>query len=449
MACPSPETKRSRRPRKAGHGGVASDGNTRERLLRSMVELAARVGYGGLEMPALAEHAGVGRSTFYEHFADRDECFLLAIDCCATDLAERASAAVELVDSVAAAAATIDSIVEFASADQSAARLLFVESLAGPSEGLDARDRLCDGIAAGLGRAWEERPGQPVFDLDPALLCGGLFRLMAMRLRHGETGIQESLKDDLAVWVDAYRLPRAGGKQSRKREREEGQPSEAPPISPPEALPPGRHKIPPAEVARVQRARILAAITQLSYREGYASVTVTAITEAARISRDVFYLHFLDKQDAAREANEQVFGQAIAACADAFFAAGPSWPERVWAGGSALARFVAEHPEEAHLGFVAPHAIGAPAIQHTYDRLAAFTLFMGEGYEFRPEARELPKVCSEALAAVMFELAYRELRERRNAAGLLRCLPQLAYSILAPFMGPEGAREFVTEKDDE
>ena len=142
---------------------------------------------------------------------------------------------------------------------------------------------------------------------------------------------------------------------------------------------------------------------------------------------------------------EAHFQAALAACAAAFFGA-PSWPERVWEGGRVLTEFFAAKPQESHLAFIEPHAIGDSAVQVSYERLSAFTLFAEEGYSFRPRGREIPRLASEALAAVMFELAYRELRERRSAEMLPRVLPEVAYMILAPFMGPEAASEFVEGK---
>lgn len=46
----------------------------------------------------------------------------------------------------------------------------------------------------------------------------------------------------------------------------------------------------------------------------------------------------------------------------------------------------------------------------------------------------------------MFETVHREMREWRSAERLPQLLPQLVYVILAPFMGPEAAGEFVSSR---
>jgi AcrR family transcriptional regulator len=198
-------------------------------------------------------------------------------------------------------------------------------------------------------------------------------------------------------------------------------------------------------VARSQQLRILRATAKRSYEQGYGAVRVADITAEAQVSRNAFYRQFRDKAHAATEANERAFQAAIGACAAAFFAE-QEWPERIWAGGLALLSFLADHPADAYLAFVEPHAIGAASVQHVYDRLEAFTLFLEEGYRYRPEAEGLPRACSEAIAAAMFELAFRELREKRSVEGMLGIVPELVYAILAPFMGPEAAAGFVEGK---
>jgi AcrR family transcriptional regulator len=214
----------------------------------------------------------------------------------------------------------------------------------------------------------------------------------------------------------------------------------------PLALPHGRHRLSRGQVATIQRERILAALAEVTYERGYAALSVEEITKSAGVSRKAFYSQFRDRQQAASEAHELFFQQGMTAAATAFFAPAPNWPERVWAGGRALAFFFAAHPQNAYLSFVETHAIGAPAVQQTYDRLMAFTLFLEEGYHYRPEAEGLPRLCSEALAAVMFESAHRVTRRGRGAEGLVEIVPQLIYLCLAPFMGPVAAGEFVEGK---
>jgi len=55
-------------------------GTQRERLLAGLAQTVARRGYAGTPVAAVLKAAGVSRRTFYEQFADKEDCFLAAYD---------------------------------------------------------------------------------------------------------------------------------------------------------------------------------------------------------------------------------------------------------------------------------------------------------------------------------------------------------------------------------
>jgi TetR/AcrR family transcriptional regulator len=69
-----------------GFEGEPRGGNLRERLLKSMLQLAAMDDYKGLSAPQIAEHAGVAPELFFDHFESKEECFLAAFDDLAGEL---------------------------------------------------------------------------------------------------------------------------------------------------------------------------------------------------------------------------------------------------------------------------------------------------------------------------------------------------------------------------
>jgi AcrR family transcriptional regulator/DNA-binding MarR family transcriptional regulator len=58
--------------------GVA--GVQRARLLAAAVEIAGELGYGAMSTARVSARAGVSRKTFYELFADREDCFLAVFE---------------------------------------------------------------------------------------------------------------------------------------------------------------------------------------------------------------------------------------------------------------------------------------------------------------------------------------------------------------------------------
>ncbi|MGI8922188.1 MAG: TetR/AcrR family transcriptional regulator [Solirubrobacteraceae bacterium] len=65
----------------------------RERLLRAMAEAVCEQGYASTPVADVLRRARVSRETFYEHFANKQECFLAAYDASATILLEAISTA--------------------------------------------------------------------------------------------------------------------------------------------------------------------------------------------------------------------------------------------------------------------------------------------------------------------------------------------------------------------
>src|SRR6188474_1369210 len=54
--------------------------NQRERMLLATAELVAERGYQKTTIELIAKTARVALVTFYDHFADKEECFLAAFD---------------------------------------------------------------------------------------------------------------------------------------------------------------------------------------------------------------------------------------------------------------------------------------------------------------------------------------------------------------------------------
>ena len=66
----------------------------RERILRAIAEAVSEKGYVMTSVADVLGRAGVSRETFYEHFANKQECFLAAYDACADVLLESVQDAV-------------------------------------------------------------------------------------------------------------------------------------------------------------------------------------------------------------------------------------------------------------------------------------------------------------------------------------------------------------------
>jgi AcrR family transcriptional regulator len=61
----------------------------RTRLLAAIVDLVGDLGYADTTITAIARQAGVSPNVFYEHYADREECFIAAYDAFTATIFER------------------------------------------------------------------------------------------------------------------------------------------------------------------------------------------------------------------------------------------------------------------------------------------------------------------------------------------------------------------------
>jgi AcrR family transcriptional regulator len=120
----------------------------RERLLEAMAEAVAERGYGAAAVADVIERAGVSRKTFYEHFPNKERCFLAAYDAGVSMVLDAIGPAVEAApDPYSAAAAGTQAYVETLAANPALARAFFVEVLAAGPAALKRRDAVLERFA--------------------------------------------------------------------------------------------------------------------------------------------------------------------------------------------------------------------------------------------------------------------------------------------------------------
>ncbi|MGO8906282.1 MAG: TetR/AcrR family transcriptional regulator [Solirubrobacteraceae bacterium] len=417
----------------------------RERIIAGMIAAANRGGYAGANVSAVIGNAGVSRPTFYDYFEDRDVCFRASIEDVQEELLGELSQQLEGHPPAEAMASAVRTLLSYAASQPARARFLMGEAMAGRPDALEVRDRGIGELAAAIERVQRAAPGEePVPDLEGRVLIGTVYRMIATRLRRGEAAIAK-LTEELLGWLEAYERPGAEARwQSLRPRRVAGRSAHVPkfPIQQmPGVLPPGRPRIPEAEIAENHRLRMLYAVARLAEEKGYEATTVADITKLASVDGRVFYRHFSDKQEAFEAVHELGFQQVMDVTARAFFAA-QGWPERSWEAGRALTQLLQENPLVAHVGFVEAYAVGPAAIQRIEDSHTAFMFFLQEGLVYRPRESPPSRVAMEAIIASVFEVIYLQAR-RPGRMQIASMLPYIAHLWLTPFLGSEDADEFI------
>jgi AcrR family transcriptional regulator len=411
-----------------------------------MIELSARSGYQSVSITQVSSRAKVSSATFYEQFDGKEDCLLAAYRAVAERMFEQMQPMEQdggdWPDAVRAALARVLGAL---STDPDGGRVLFIEALGGGPAIREERKRALAELERRAQGFLDSTPGDGrTLDLPITAAMGALRSIVARRLRTDAEDQLPSLVDGIMTWLECYAVPVGGEHWSTN-------PDALLPVAPerasvpdagaPARLPRGRHGLPAGVVARSRRTRIIYATAEVTMAKGYANTTVSDIVAQAGVARDVFYEHFSDKQHAFLEAQQHPTQHILDTCAASYFAAG-DWPERVWSGLSTLIEMIASTPAISHLRLVECYAAGPAAIRRAEEITRSFAIFLEEGYGYRPEARELPRLCSEAIAGAIFEVIRGHIA-RRDTAALARQLPQLVYIVITPFTGSQEAIQLV------
>jgi AcrR family transcriptional regulator len=442
----SASTRRSRSPKvRDSVSSTTPKGTQRERLIDAIIELAAQYGYQNVSIAQISARAGVSSATFYEQFKDKEDCLLAAYRAARARVFRTLAPVPDSDGWSATARMMLAELFVGLQGDPDAGRVLFVESLAGGPRMRAERERVLETFE-GRVQAFLDTAAQTgdTLDIPVAALEGARRNIVSRELRtHGEDRL-DGMIPEMLVWMESYAVTPAGSRWSTGPRALLPAPAQ-PPADPtpagrgerPARLPRGRHGLPPSVVTRSQRTRIVFGTAEVMRSKGYANATVADIVAAAGISRDVFYEHFADKQNAFLEAQQFATQYIFDSCSEVFFSV-QDWPERVWRALGTLLELIASNPALAHLRVVECYAAGPAATRSTEELLRAATVFLEEGYSYGPEGRRLSRLCSHAITGSVFEVIYRLVASGR-ASELPLHLPQLSYIALAPFIGRDEA----------
>ncbi|ADB51586.1 transcriptional regulator, TetR family [Conexibacter woesei DSM 14684] len=162
----------------------------RERLLDGMARTVAAQGYAATSVADVLREARVSRRTFYERFADKEDCFLAAYDAIVALCLERVSSAYDAADSWHEGFERgLDALLELLAAEPAFACLGVVEVLAAGPRGLARRDETMRRFVAfvDVTRAQVPGPLSAPPELVAQAIVGGIYELLYSHIVRGET----------------------------------------------------------------------------------------------------------------------------------------------------------------------------------------------------------------------------------------------------------------------
>ena len=171
----------------------------RERILDAAERLVGERGCSGTSIEAIVKAAHVSSVTFYEHFEDKEACFVAAFDRAVVEtgaiLREAAAGEGEWPDRVRAALAALVATVE---AEPARARLCLLEAQIGGPALRDRSEATLDAAAGQLrrGRLLESAPRDLPETVEEAA-AGGIAWLLRQRVEVGAAGGIDAMLPEL------------------------------------------------------------------------------------------------------------------------------------------------------------------------------------------------------------------------------------------------------------
>jgi AcrR family transcriptional regulator len=452
-----PASRLPRGPHSLTREQVAED--QRRRLMAALTDVVGEKGYTAMTITDVIAQAGVSRKAFYQHFENKEACFLATYDAIVADGVSRVADAYRQVENLPSRADFgIGALLELAIENPSGLRLVMIEiSAVGPA-GIGRHEQLV--------ASWEELLREslglsPVSGTIPnpvlRAIVGGLNKVLYAHVQNGDFEKLRELLPDIVSWMMSYN-PTPLSMMTLK----DPQPS-LPPAGlvggrAPGTLAPGstssrnrsllrrESNVSHSFVVHSQRERILDAVAKLSAGKGYAALTVEDIVEEAAVSLSTFYEHFIDREDAFLVAYEIGHGKGLALVERAFDAA-PDWPSGVRAGIAALFDFLASEPAFARIALVDALLATPNTAERSNRGATTYAQMLIPGLDEAPEQSKPAAVTIEAIAGGVFELCFSYALQGR-IKDISELVPRATYFALAPFLGAEEAGRIAIEKPD-
>jgi len=304
-------------------------------------------------------------------------------------------------------------------AQPAAARMALVDAYAGDAEMLAPLERATAGFEALTREMLARSPERSGFPAEMiSAYIGAMREIARTRLLQGREAELPAAVDELWGSISSFRAPPL-------------------PLRSPSRLPAARTE---SLEAHDHAERAIRAFAVVVAEKGYADTTVDDVVRRASMSATPFYAQFEGKRDLMIAAIDSAAAQMVAAVQPAVRRA-PDWPSSIRAGFAALFSFLASRPALARLIVVEVYAGGAAAMKRRAENLQPLEELLERGRERTPEA---PEIAVEAIAGVVYSLAYRRIRET-GAESLPALTPLCTYLALAPFVGSEEAAAAANE----
>jgi AcrR family transcriptional regulator len=188
-----------------------------------------------------------------------------------------------------------------------------------------------------------------------------------------------------------------------------------------------------------RRDALLRAMMDELAERGYREASVERARQSAGVSAAEVAAEFAGK-DECLFAGYELLATDVVAKTSAECGRAQPWPERVRVGLETLLRELAAKPKMAQAITRSFPGIRPSAYERYVDLLSRFVPFMREGREYSEVDEELPGEVELLAVGAAEAIIFGEVDAGR-AEGLPQMMPEILFSVLVPFMGPDRAAD--------
>jgi len=404
----------------------------------AMVEAVAANGYERTSVKQVVGLAGVSRRSFYEQFANKQECFLATFDLIATRGAKRINQAYrasqgDLEERLTASFREFAGVVE---ADWNGANLVVVEAQTAGVPGLTRLRRATATFERMISSSFERAPGaSPLPRPVVRGIAGGLHAATSTCVREGSAAELSALGEEMLRWTLLFQAPATERMAERMAERARAR------LLNGHRTRNGSGTNGGGAADADERERLLRHALRLAVVEDYRALSAPQIAQEANVPMEAFFELFKDKDECFLAALDMLGDELLRGAADPDLISS-NWPRAVRRVIGELMRFLAARPLYAHTIAAEAFAAGPVAIERNLAIARDVATLLTEGAPGEDRGR----LAVEGVAGAIWHTIRCQVASEQIQ--LLSALSDyLAYVVLTPFIGAEDAIAIVTEEE--
>jgi TetR/AcrR family transcriptional regulator len=409
----------------------------RARIYGAMVEAVASNGYQETSVKQVVALAGVSRRSFYEQFANKEECFLATFDLLAGRGVKQLSKAYFATDGCLEdrLRAALGELADTTRVHRKASVLVMVEAQTAGAAGIAHLQRATATCEQLLAKSFADSPeASPLPAPIVRGIAGGLHGAMATRLREGRTSKRPELTEEMLRWTLLFQTPAVERMAQRVAARLAERMREAAAHNGAERACPRRQD---------ERERLLHNALRLAVADNYTDLSAPQIAEEAGVPIDTFFELFDGKEDCFLAALDMMGDELLSIAAHPDLVS-PDWPRAVRRVIAQLMRHLADHPLYAQTIAREAFTAGPEAVERNLELAQGIATLLTEGAPGKAQS----KLAVDGVAGAIWHLVRCQVANER-----IQLLPALSdylsYVVLAPFIGADAAVDVMTDDRDD